>query len=415
MKRFIIAALALLSLSVTAAHAQDEAGETVLDSVNVGEAAVDSPVNPAAAETDAPNDDSDRAIAEEINASPRIEDSPALVKDTAICPDTAKPKIAVYVTGVKDAGENKAFGTYILDAFIKSNRYVAIERSEEFLDEIDNEQRKQRSGAIDDEQISRVGKQSGVRFVCVADITPALKTYQVSARILDVETAKVITVGVAESQLNTLDELRAVSAAVVYAMFTVLWPDDYPPPPPPGRKFKFGCRVAYNNSYVNGLTLKMYNFDGHQLRIGDYANKLGAGHGFELGVTAAYFLTEDFSFEFGGNIAYRRPVNMDVVGVSEFALTFPVLARWHIPGSMFFLQGGAAAEAPVKAMIAWEDQASADFRDRASVDFAFVIGGGFIIDKNFSLDLRMAAGLREFDRQRGHLTFSANLGVGYLY
>jgi hypothetical protein len=412
MNRFgFIALIILLSITATL-YAQDESGETAEDSVTVNDegAEVDSS---AVTDTDADGDGSDRAIVEKINASPETDDSPAAT--AAPAPDSAKPKIAVYVTGVKDAGENKAFGTYILDAFIKSNRYIAIERSETFLDEIDSEQKKQRSGAIDDEQISRVGKQSGIQYVCVADITQALKTYQVSARILDVETAKVITVGVSESPLNTLDELRTVSADVVYAMFMALWPNDYPPPPPPGKKIKFGCRVAYNNSYVNDMTLKMHEFDGHQIRTYDYANKIGAGHGFEFGVMAAYSLTEDFSFTAGGNIAYRRPVNMEVVGVSEFALTFPVLAHWNIPGSLFFLQGGAAAEIPVKAMAAWKEQASANFEDRAAADFAFILGGGFIIDKNFSLDLRMAAGLREFDKQQGHLTFSVSLGVGYMY
>ncbi|GBU21490.1 hypothetical protein R80B4_01383 [Fibrobacteres bacterium R8-0-B4] len=391
---FILPLFAAVSL-----YAQDEALETApadTDSVSVT-AAADSSTEPAVTAEEPPQDSGE-----------------AVAVKTAV-PDTSKPKIAVYVTGGKDDGENKVFGTYILDAFIKSDRFIAIERSEAFLDEIDKEQVKQRSGAIDDAEISRLGKQSGVQYICVADITPAMKTYQVSARILDVETAKVITVGVAESQLNTLDELRAASAGVVYAMFAVLWPNDYPPPPPPKRKITFGCRVAYNNSYVNDMTLTMAEFDGHKLSYHDYANKLGAGHGFEFGVTAAYIITEDFSLEAGGNIAYRRPVNMDVADVSEFALTFPILVRWNIPGSLFFVQGGAVIDVPIKAMIKWEDKAPADFDARAPIDFGFILGGGFQINKNFSADLRITAGLREFDRQQGHLTFQASVGAGYMY
>jgi len=404
----IMAIILLLSAS-TALHAQEEFWKAAADSITVyGVADADSLAKAQAAADSAGIADDDKAIVEKVNAAPGIDDNPSAA-------DTAKPKIAVYITGGKDDGENKAFSTYILDALIKSNRFIAIERSEAFLDEIDKEQMKQRSGAIDDAQISKLGKQSGIQYVCVADITQALKTNQVSARILDVETAKVIAVGVSESQLNTLDELRTVSADVVYAMLSLLWPDDYPPPPPPGKKINFGCRVAYNNSYVNDMTLKMNEFDGHQINTREYANKLGAGHGFELGVTAAYVVTEDFSLEAGGNIAYRRPVNTDVVSTSEFALTFPILVHWKVPGSLFFVQGGILMEIPVKAMIKWEDQATGNFKDRASVDFGFILGGGFQIDKNFSIDLRMTAGFREFDRQQGHLMFQASLGVGYMY
>jgi hypothetical protein len=402
----IMTIILLLSAS-TALHAQEEFLKSAADSITVyGVADADSLAKARAAADSA---DENEAIIKKINASHGIDGNPSATADTS------KPKIAVYITGVKDDGENKAFATYILDALIKSDRFIAIERSEAFLDEIDKEQVKQRSGAIDDAQISRLGKQSGIQYVCVADITQALKTNQVSARILDVETAKVITVGVSESQLNTLDELRTVSSDVVYAMLSVLWPDDYPPPPPPGKKITFGCRIAYNNSYVNDMTLMMNEFDGHQINTREYANKLGAGHGFELGVTAAYVVTEDFSLEAGGNIVYRRPVNMDIVSTSEFALTFPILVHWKVPGSLFFVQGGILMEIPVKAMIKWEDQATGNFKDRASADFGFILGGGFQIDKNFSIDLRMTAGFREFDRQQGHLMFQASLGAGYMY
>jgi len=129
------------------------------------------------------------------------------------------PKIAVYVTGSVPENEKKVLGTRILTALVNSGRYRGIERSEPFLAEIDKEHVKQRSGAIDDSQISELGKQFGVKYVCIADITPAFKDYQVSARIINVETAEVAHIGEALSPLKTAKDLSEASDRVVANMF----------------------------------------------------------------------------------------------------------------------------------------------------------------------------------------------------
>ncbi|MDR3001590.1 MAG: CsgG/HfaB family protein [Fibromonadaceae bacterium] len=128
-------------------------------------------------------------------------------------------KIAVYVTGEIGANEKKALSTKMLTAFVNSGKYRAIERSDAFINEIAREQEKQRSGAIDDNQISRLGKQFGVQFVCIADVTFAFNTNHVSARIIDVETAEVVAIGEAESQLKTMADLDNVSARIIRNMF----------------------------------------------------------------------------------------------------------------------------------------------------------------------------------------------------
>jgi len=129
------------------------------------------------------------------------------------------PNIAVYVTGDVSDNEKKALGTHILAALANSGRYKGIERSNAFLAEIDKEQEKQRSGAIDDNQISQLGKQFGVKFICIADITPAYDGFQVSARIVNVETAEVALIGQATSRLKTINDFTKVSDRVVKRMF----------------------------------------------------------------------------------------------------------------------------------------------------------------------------------------------------
>jgi hypothetical protein len=127
----------------------------------------------------------------------------------------SRPQIAVYVAGGHDAGVNRALATRLLEAFVNSKQYSAIERSGDFLAEIDREQVMQRSGAVNDEQIRALGRQAGAHFVCIADITPALGSYQVSARIIDVETAAVVAIGVSDSRLQTIGDLTAASNTIV--------------------------------------------------------------------------------------------------------------------------------------------------------------------------------------------------------
>jgi hypothetical protein len=110
-----------------------------------------------------------------------------------------KPKIAVYVASdeLKD-NEKRMLATKILAPFVQSGHFKAIERSEAFTSGIARERQKQRDGSVDDSQISRLGKESGVQFVCVADFIDAFGIYNVSARLIDTETAEIIGMGVAE-------------------------------------------------------------------------------------------------------------------------------------------------------------------------------------------------------------------------
>jgi hypothetical protein len=129
------------------------------------------------------------------------------------------PRIAVYVTGNVGDDEKKALGTRMLASLVNSGRHKGIERTNSFLAEIEKEQEKQRSGAIDDSQISALGKQFGVKYVCIADITPVLGAFQISARIVDVETAEVAFIGESYSALKNVIDLVKVSDQVVKNMF----------------------------------------------------------------------------------------------------------------------------------------------------------------------------------------------------
>lgn len=116
-------------------------------------------------------------------------------------------KVAVYVTG-QESGANKVLGDQLVAAFAKSGRYAAIERTSSFLAELNKEQSYQRSGAVNDNEIARLGVQFGVDYVCVADITEAFGEKYISARLIDVETAEV------ENTHSVSGEMNSMSACV---------------------------------------------------------------------------------------------------------------------------------------------------------------------------------------------------------
>ncbi|MDR3012350.1 MAG: CsgG/HfaB family protein [Chitinispirillales bacterium] len=160
------------------------------------------------------------------------------------------PRIAVYVTGdASSENEKRALGTLILATLVNSGRYMGIERSRAFLAEIEREQITQRSGAVDDNQISALGRQFGVKYVCIADITPAFGAFQVSARIVDVETARIVFIGEASSPLKTMDDLTRVSDEVVHKMFSM-----GPLPTGPTTMMSVGVGGFFASDFGGGIT-----------------------------------------------------------------------------------------------------------------------------------------------------------------
>jgi hypothetical protein len=131
------------------------------------------------------------------------------------------PKVAVYVTGGKTPDENKAFSTRITHALVSSGKYNTIERSDAFLDQVAKEMIAQRSGAIDDNQISELGRQAGADFVCVGEILDAFGASQISARIMNVESVEVIASGLASGPLKTMADFAALSDRVAALLLGV--------------------------------------------------------------------------------------------------------------------------------------------------------------------------------------------------
>ncbi|MDR2126542.1 MAG: hypothetical protein LBP63_06920 [Prevotellaceae bacterium] len=121
-------------------------------------------------------------------------------------------KVAVYIAGDGDVGIKKVLGDQLVAAIANSGKYIAIERTASFLAELGKEQNYQRTGAVDDSELSRLGKQFGVQLVCIADISEVFNSKYVSARLIDVESAEVVNAANGNSPLSTMDELLKLIA-----------------------------------------------------------------------------------------------------------------------------------------------------------------------------------------------------------
>lgn len=130
-------------------------------------------------------------------------------------------KVAVYVTG-DDSGINKVLGSKLVSAIARSNEYSAIERTESFLAELSKEQNYQRTGAVDDSELSRLGKQFGVQYICVAAVSDAFNEKYLSARLIDVETAQVERTASSSGAIQSLESLVAAANAVSTELLSAL-------------------------------------------------------------------------------------------------------------------------------------------------------------------------------------------------
>jgi len=130
----------------------------------------------------------------------------------------SRQKVAVYMAGEEPPGAqgvHKVMGGELTRVISQSEKYSAIDRTEEILRKLAAEHNYQRSGAVNNEQISRLGMQLGVRFVCVSEISrPAGDKFYLDTRLVDVETAKTQRSATATSYLRGTDEMVQVAQEI---------------------------------------------------------------------------------------------------------------------------------------------------------------------------------------------------------
>lgn len=126
----------------------------------------------------------------------------------------AQKTVAVYVTASEGVPQEtkRILGSELVAAITRNPDYVAIERTDDFLAQVSQEQG--RYNNIDDKKLFELGQKYGASNVCVAEITKFGDEYYIVSRLLDIRTQRVWKTARKSSELKSLGELMSVSEAV---------------------------------------------------------------------------------------------------------------------------------------------------------------------------------------------------------
>jgi len=97
------------------------------------------------------------------------------------------------------------------EQFVKSEDFIAIDRA--YISKIQAEKKFQLSGDVKSDDIKELGATFGAKFLCIANVSQLGSTYTVSARLIEVETAQVVSQESARKQ-GQIDVLFNVAEEV---------------------------------------------------------------------------------------------------------------------------------------------------------------------------------------------------------
>ena len=131
--------------------------------------------------------------------------------------------LAVYATGLQnDQPLSNSLLTVVQNKTITKltgeGNYRLIERSNEFLRQIQNEQATQQSGDVADDQIVEIGKGYGAEKICVVSITIIDKYLYIATRIVDVATKTSYESGDAEVKNYKSNDIPLLTQTLVTAL-----------------------------------------------------------------------------------------------------------------------------------------------------------------------------------------------------
>ena len=131
-----------------------------------------------------------------------------------------KQKVAVFVDG-PNAGEGVAdfLGSKMVIAITDNGKYTAVERTKEFLSQIYKSAGYDRGAEVDASTIAGVGKQYGADIVCAVVVKTVLNEKYVSARLINVETAEVLSAADGSKNYSTVSDLSDLAQEVTQKLF----------------------------------------------------------------------------------------------------------------------------------------------------------------------------------------------------
>jgi hypothetical protein len=129
----------------------------------------------------------------------------------------SKQKVAVYITGDVSESTKKVVGAKMVSAITQEDGYAAVERTAEFLAELNKEQSFQHSESGDN-RIAKLGEKFGVAFVCVADVSKVYGSTFIAARMINVNTGLIIASTEKTKEINDIEELTSLAEELAAAL-----------------------------------------------------------------------------------------------------------------------------------------------------------------------------------------------------
>jgi len=130
--------------------------------------------------------------------------------------------VAIYMAGEEPQGAlgvHKVLGGELARTISQSERYTAVDRTDAILSQLSREHSFQRSGAVSDEQIKSLGRQLGVQYLCISDISAVgKKSYYLDVRLIDVVTAEIVRTVTTGSNLRNAAEMISVAQNIAYQL-----------------------------------------------------------------------------------------------------------------------------------------------------------------------------------------------------
>lgn len=178
--------------------------------------------------------------------------------------------LAVYATGLQDGQNISASIKTIAQNTASTNltgggNYQLIERSSEFLKQIEEEQKFQQSGDVADNQIAELGASYGAQKICVISITIDGDYLYVAARIVDVATKTSFESGEAENtSYSGIAQLRPTVVKAINIILGVTGSSPVATRP----TTSYGASGTDKSFTVNGVSFKMVFVKGGSMYLG---------------------------------------------------------------------------------------------------------------------------------------------------
>lgn len=99
----------------------------------------------------------------------------------------APQKVGVYVTGEVNAGNKKIAGQKIVSGISSDPDFSAAERTVSFLSELAKDHDYKVNAPVNETRIIEIGRQFGLDYVVVAELTEAMGELVISSKMMDVQ------------------------------------------------------------------------------------------------------------------------------------------------------------------------------------------------------------------------------------